>query len=415
MDSRIILTADKMIDGTGAPPVDDPYIIIQGNTIHSTGAQATLDPSDYPDAQHIHLEGCTLLPGLIDSHIHLALGTGGGYEAMMKETDGVQLITGVINARQALHAGVTTIKEAGARNRVAFDLKTAKRKGLIEAPRLLVSGRPITAPFGHFYFCNDNEAATAEEARQRVRQLVAEGADFIKIMASGGGTGGTSSRDPSFSEDILSAIVEEAHKHGKITSAHCEAYDSVGYAAKAGVDVLEHCGFIMPDGTRGFDEATVKLMSEKELYYDPTIQTGSQRRDALKARKEAGETLSEAEEAALTNADYKIRRKSENLKRMKLMGVKVVAGSDGIGLGNSTQLIRAMEIMVDAGLTPMEVITAATFGGASALKMEETFGSLRKGLLADIIAVKGDPSKDITAIRSLRMVMQEGNIVNKNS
>ena len=188
----------------------------------------------------------------------------------------------------------------------------------------------------------------------------------------------------------------------------------MGDAARAGVDVLEHCGFIMPDGSRGFDEKAVKTMSDRGLYYDPTIQTGSQRRDDLLKKKRSGEKLTSREEAALKNAEYKIRRKSENLMRMRSMGVKVVAGSDGIGLGNSIQLIRAMEIMNDAGMTPMEVITAATYEGAKALKMEDKFGSISEGLIADIIAVQGDPSKDITAIRNLRMVMQEGNIILPN-
>jgi imidazolonepropionase-like amidohydrolase len=185
----------------------------------------------------------------------------------------------------------------------------------------------------------------------------------------------------------------------------------VGNAARAGVDVLEHCGYIMPDGNRGFDKETVKIMAEKGLYYDPTIQTGSQLRDDLRAAKDAGVRLTDDEEMTLKNAEYKIRRKSENLMWMIDMGVKVVAGSDGIGLGNSTRLIRAMEIMVDAGMTPMEVITAATYDGARALKMEHIFGVLKKGFLADIIAVDGDPSKDIAALRSPRLVMQEGNLV----
>jgi imidazolonepropionase-like amidohydrolase len=411
MDSHIILRATKMIDGTGHDPVDDPIIIVKGNTIWKVGIQGDIDLTEYQDAQKIWLDGCTLLPGLIDSHVHLALGTRGSYDVMMEESDGVQLITGVINAREALHAGITTMKEAGVRNRVAYDLKSAMEAGLIEAPRLLVSGRPITVPGGHFHFCNDNEASSVEEARWRVNQLAEEGADFIKIMASGGGTRGTNNREASFNEETLKAIVDEAHKLGRITSAHCEAYESVGNAVRAGVDILEHCGFIMSDGSRGFDEEIVKIMVEKGLYYDPTIQTGSQLRDDLRAKKERGLKLTDNEEIAFKNAEYKIRRKSENLMLMIGLGVKVVAGSDGIGLGNSVRLIRAMEIMAEAGMTPLEVITAATYEGARALKLGHKFGSIKKGLLADIIAVDGDPSLDISHLRNPRMVMQEGNVV----
>ena len=192
--------------------------------------------------------------------------------------------------------------------------------------------------------------------------------------------------------------------------AHCEAYDSVGNAARAGVDVLEHCGFILPDGSRGFDEEAAKLMAEKGLYYNPTLQTGSQRRDALRGKMNRGERLTDEEERTLVGLDYKIRRKSENLILMVELGVQVVAGSDGIGLGNSAQVTRTMELMVDAGLTPIQAIASATGNGAKALKMDHIFGTIREGLEADIIAVQGDPSEDITRIRSPLMVMQGGKV-----
>jgi imidazolonepropionase-like amidohydrolase len=193
--------------------------------------------------------------------------------------------------------------------------------------------------------------------------------------------------------------------------AHCEAYDSVGNAVRAGVDVLEHCGFILHDGSRGFDEEAAKLMAEKGLHYNPTLQTGSQRRDALRERMVRGERLTGEEEQTLERLDYKIMRKSENLIRMVEIGVQVVAGSDGIGLGNSTQVLRTMELMVEAGLTPMQAITSATGNGARALRMDHIFGTIRQGLEADILAVQGDPSEDITRLRSLLMVMQSGKVV----
>ena len=193
--------------------------------------------------------------------------------------------------------------------------------------------------------------------------------------------------------------------------AHCEAYDSVGNAARAGVDVLEHCGFILPDGSRGFDEEAARLMAEKGLYYDPTLQTGSQRRDALREKMNRGERLTDEEERALERLEYKIRRKSENLIRFVDIGVQVVAGSDGIGLGNSARVTRTMELMVEAGLTPMQAIVSATGNGAKALRMDHIFGTIRGGLEADIIAVHGDPSEDITRLRSPLMVMQGGKVV----
>ena len=414
MGSSFVLHARRLIDGSGKVPIDYPVIVVKGSQIVEVGTEGNVDIPQGEDVKEITLENETLLPGLIDSHLHLALGTGGGYDAMMMETDGIQLITGVINAREALHAGITTIKEAGARNRAAFDLREAWRMGLIEAPRLIISGRPLTVTGGHFHFCNDNEADGIDEVRKRVRQFVKEDVDVIKIMASGGGTSGTDNRRPSFSEEELRAIVEEAHKFGRTTFAHCEAYEAIGNAARAGVDVLEHCGFILMDRTRGFDEEAVKTMAEKKLFYDSTIQTGSRVYDSLRAKKGRGETLTQIEELRLEGTEYKIMRKQENLVRMVEMGVQIVAGSDGIGLGNGSRLLRSMEIMVDAGLSPMQVIVAATSNGAKAMNMDHLFGTVRKGLKADIIAVEGDPSKNIGDLRSLKMVMQEGKMVPLN-
>jgi len=407
-----VLRARRLIDGTGRRPVDYPVVVVKDGVILAAGAEGQVDIPGEDGLEEVDLGDATILPGLIDSHVHLALGTRGRYEEMMEETDGVHLITGIVNARAALHAGITSVKEAGARNRVALDLREGWRLGLIEAPRLYVSGRPLTVPGGHFHFCNDNTADGVDEVRKRVRQFVDEGVDLIKIMASGGGTRGTSNREASFSEEELRAAVEESHRLGRTTMAHCEAYESVGRAATVGVDVLEHCGFILPDGSRGFDEDAARTMAERRLYYDPTLQTGSRLMDALRERRDRGEMLTESEEASLEAAEHKIRRKSENLMRMVGMGVRAVAGSDGIGLGNSTRLLRAMELMAEAGMEPLDVIAAATSNAARALRVDDRIGTVREGLEADLIAVGGDPTKDMSRLRYLTMVMEGGKIIN---
>jgi len=412
MSLQYVLHARKLIDGSGKKQIDFPVVIVKDGEIIEVGVEDQVNLPSGKNVKEIVLKKETLLPGLVDSHIHLALGTGGGYKAMMRETDSIQLMTGIVNAYQALSSGITTVKEAGARNRVALDLKEGRRMGIIETPRLVVSGRPITITGGHFYFCNNNEADSVDEVRKKVRQLVKEGVDVIKIMASGGGTPGTDNRQATFSVDELTAIVEEAHKYNRTTFAHCEAIESIGNAARAGVDVLEHCGFILPDGSRGFDEEAVRIMVRNKLFYNPTLQTGSKILDSLRMKRSQGKVLVENEKESLERQEYKIRRKQENMMRMVNMGVQIVAGSDGIGLGNSDRLVRAMELMVEAGLTPMQVIVAATSNGARAMNMSHLFGTVKKGLKADIIAVEGDPLENISTLRSIKMVMSEGKIVN---
>jgi len=411
-----IIRAKKLIDSSRATQLKDPVVIVKDDRIHYVGEDVDSKIPSGAKIKEIDLREQTILPGLVDTHIHLTLGTYGGYSEIIREPDYVHLLAGVANTKNALYAGITTMMDAGARNMVAHNLRNGINMSLIEGPRLFVAGRPLTITGGHFHFCNDNEADGVDQVINRVRQFVKEDADFIKIMASGGGSanigslGGPTASQVAFNSDEIQAAVKESHKLGRVTTAHCEATESVKNAAEAGVDIICHCGFIQPDGSRGFDEETVKIMAEKGLYYNPTLQTGSDRYDQLRAKKSAGETLTDQEESALESLEYKFQRKFENLMKMKKIGVKIVAGSDATGLGNSTRLLRALEMMVDAGMSPMEVIASATSAAAEAYRMENVFGGLRAGLKADIIAVEGNPEKEISSLRNLKFCMKDGKI-----
>ena len=417
MSMYTVIRAKRMIDGTGNKPVNDPVIVIKGDRIHNVGWDSDGEIPLGARVKELNLEEQTILPGLVDTHIHLTLGTYGGYSEIIREPDPIHLMAGVANAREALHAGITTMMDAGTRNLVAQSLRQGINMDLVEGPRLLVAGRPLTITGGHFHFCNDNEADGVDQVIKRVRQFVKENVDFVKIMASGGGSanigslGGPSASQVAFNEEEIRSAVDESHKLGRVTTAHCEAYDSVGNAARAGVDIICHCGFILPDGSRGFDEEAVRTMAEKGLYYNPTLQTGSDRYDQLRSKKNEGEELTGEEEMALEGLEYKFQRKYENLMRMRKKGVKVIAGSDATGLGNSTRLLRAMEMMVDAGMSPLDVIASATGNSAKAFKMENVFGGLRVGLKADIISVEGNPEKEISALRKVKFCMKDGKIV----
>jgi imidazolonepropionase-like amidohydrolase len=309
-----------------------------------------------------------------------------------------------------LRAGITTAKDCGARNKVAFDLRNAGKLGLFEGPRILVSGRPLCITGGHFNFCNDNVCDSPWEVRARVRQMISEGADFIKLMASGGGTPGTDNKRPSFEEEELVAAVEEAKKFGKTVTAHCEAYESVGRAARAGVQTLAHLGFILPDGTRGFDEQAVRTIADGGLYVDPTLQTASYERDSLREKERTG-TLTSEEKAVLDAAEYKIGKKQDNLLRMFKMGVKFAAGSDGWGLGKCTRLVRTLELMVEAGIPPSEVIVSATKNGAESVGLGHLFGTIAEGMEADLLVIQGNPTVDVGLLRAPLMVMRAGKVV----
>src|SRR3954454_24423601 len=197
------------------------------------------------------------------------------------------LVRGVRNCQIHLKAGITTIRDCGARNRTTLALREPAAHDLFPSPRLLVSGPPITHARGHFWWCN-GEADGVDGLRQQARRLLDDGVVFLKIMASGGGTKGTDQSRASYTADEIAAAVQEAHKDGKLTTAHCLSADGVANAVAAGIDQVEHINFIQPDGERRFDLRVAEQIVEKGIFVSPTIQTGYRQIERL--RDQVGKT-----------------------------------------------------------------------------------------------------------------------------
>ena len=383
-----VIKCGRCIDGTGTPALENAVVVIEESKIVEVGEEGEVDIPRGIDVEEIDCSGMTVLPGLIDSHVHLALGAGDYYEEMFSNSDAHQLICGVINARSILDAGITTVKDCGARNRVAFDLREASERGLIETPRLLLSGRSITMTGGHFYFCNA-VADGYEEVRKTARGLLKEGADFIKVMASGGGTQGTDPGRPSYSVEELKGAVEVAHRAGKTVSVHCHATEAIINAIEAEVDVIEHCSFLESDGKRlrhRFREDVAQEIAKKGIYVDHVLPVFAQDIERLKWG-------------------------FENLEGLREQEVKILAGSDDLFLDWMGSLPFTLELMVRGGMSPMEAIQTATSRAAKAMKAEERIGTLEKGKEADLIAVEGNPLEDMKALVSVRMVMKGGRVI----
>lgn len=182
-NEMIVLRPGLVFDGTGAASKKNTIVVVHGRKIIYVGSEGGFDlPSE---ARYVDLPDKTVLPGLVDSHIHFALGTYGTYLDVMRDTDGVQLATGIVNAREMLHAGITTAKDCGARNRVAFDLRDAWKLGLFEGPRILISGRPLCITGGHFHFCNDNECDGLWEVRKMCQADGGGGSGFHQVDGFG--------------------------------------------------------------------------------------------------------------------------------------------------------------------------------------------------------------------------------------
>ena len=414
--STTVIRARTLIDGTGAPPLEHPVVVVEDGRITAVGQQGKVQTPQRPDVRELSFPEGHLLPGLIDVHTHLMFGTvgqhgywDGPYETVIeRDSDEIMLLRAAHNTHVHLSAGVTTLRDCGARNRITFDLRAGARQGLVTAPRLLLSGRPVTITGGHFFWCN-GEADGEDGVRDAVRQLVKEGSDFIKIMASGGGTAITDNRKHSYGVGELRAIVEEAHVHGKLTTAHCLATQSMSNALDAGVDMMEHGGFIEPDGSYVFRPEIAERIAQQGMYVSPTVQTGYRGREALLEQARSSR-LGAVDSLRLEALEAKCESQLEFLGRLwSEWDVKIVAGTDAIQTFGDYCL--GLELQSQAGMSNMDVIMSATSGAARAIGMDGQVGAVTAGKAADLIVVEQDPLEDITALRNMSMVMRDGRVI----
>ena len=406
-DAVNVIKVKALIDGISSKPLNNAVVVTLGSKITAVGQQGQVAIPEGSRVQTFDFPNGYLLPGLIDSHTHLIFGVPGtSYEEVIdRDSDEIMLLRASKNALTHLNAGVTTLRENGARNKVTFNLREGARRGYVTAPRLLLCGRPVTMSGGHFYWCNQ-EANGIDGVRTAVRELVRDGADHIKIMASGGGTAITDLRRPSYTVEELKAIVEEAHNMGKLTTAHCLATKSITNALEARVDMIEHAGFIEPDGSYRFQPEIAERIAKQGTYISPTIQTGYRGKEALLAKREHG-PLSAEDQQRLDWAKGKCDSQLEFLGRLwKEWQIPIVSGTDAIAAFGDYCI--GLELMSAAGMSNMDVIKSSTSINAKALGIGHLVGTVEPGKDADLIVVNKNPLQEIKALRKMSMVMRVG-------
>jgi imidazolonepropionase-like amidohydrolase len=398
------LAADRVIDGTGAAPVTGLELVIRDGRI------AAIEPAR-PEVGATRYPGATILPGLVDAHVHLSLpGDARPYEQMAMESDEQMVAHGLRNAAIHLGAGVTTVRDNGSRNRVGFEIRDRIRAGA-PGPRTFVSGRPVTQRGGHLWWCN-GEADTAAECRGAVDRLVAEGADHIKIMASGGGTAGTNPGAASYPLELLRLIVGASRGHQRRTTAHCRAADAVDRAVAADVDCIEHVEFLTPDGSAHRDATLVRRIALSDTWLSPTLQAyGAHTLERLRSADSPGEAAAAAEIARL---EAQLARRLDDVRAFLDAGLedRILFGTDAgpfdVEFGRPGLGLR---LLTDAGLTTLQALTAATSRPSRAMGIDGDVGSLEVGKAADVLVVDGDPSSDIGALDRVLAVYQGGRLV----
>jgi imidazolonepropionase-like amidohydrolase len=408
----VVLKAARLIDGTGAPAINNAIIIVTDNRITAVGDSRTVRvPSG---AKVIDLGNVTLLPGFIDAHTHLigrVLGDPEGDNASVRDYSAFSAILGVNYARETLMAGFTGVRNVGASgpfNDVA--LRKAIDEGWVVGPRMQTAAHSLGITGGH---CDTNGyrpgvfdrgiedgiANGPEEIRAAVRYQVKYGADVIKTCATGGVLSeGDAVGTTQYNFEEMKAMVEEAHQHERKVAAHAHGTEGIKIATRAGVASIEHGSFL--------DEEGARLMKERGTYLVPTLMAG------------------EAVERAAKNGVLKGLRAQKALAAAAAMrrGIKIaVANNLLIALGTDAGVIphgtnaREFFLLVDwGGLSNMDAIIAGTMNSAKLLGWDKNLGSLTVGKWADIVAVSGDPLKDIKAMENVRFVMKNGVVYRKD-
>jgi imidazolonepropionase-like amidohydrolase len=357
------------------------------------------------DVDRIDFSEYTVMPGLLDGHVHLnfsALPTA--LPDILREDNPRILLRAVHNAQLALRVGVTTVRDCGGRDLMPLRLRDAIAAGVIPGPRILAAGPAITVTGGHCYFFN-GEVDSADGMRHLARQLAKDGVDFFKVMSTGGRmTPNTNVTAAQFTVDELKALVAEAKRLNRKTTAHGHGTAGIRNAVAAGIDCIEHCTWVSEedDTVVDYDPKVAEQMVKQGTYLSPTISP---------ARVNTADPGADPHLSEVRRRVQGMRPKIREAQRdMLAKGVKIIGSTDaGVANVPLDSMPGELEAAVEElGLTPMQAITAATYTGSQAFDRSEDFGSLQVGRRADFLVVEGDPTKTISDIRKLRWVFKDG-------
>jgi imidazolonepropionase-like amidohydrolase len=412
-----IFRAARVWDGEAGFPVLDGFVLVEDTRIGAVGRWAELEDSTSAGGQlaALRIVDCgdaTLLPGLVNSHVHLTLsGSMNVLEDYLAERDaGTEMLMerAISNLRAALTAGTTTVRDCGTLNDVAFAIRDRVLTGEIIGPRVLTCGAGLTVPGGHcHFFCHQVE--TTAQLRGAVADQVGAGADFIKIFATGGNlTPATDPFAPQYTSDQIRAVVEAAHDSGLAVAAHAHAPEGIANAIAAGVDTIEHCYFETQERV-AYDPGLVEKIARAGIIVCPTVvgrkPVPPEEIEAILAANPAGRRLF-----------TRLEEIRANTRKMFQAGVVLIGGSDAGGIPRSSfqEYPLGVAEMADfgqfpVGLSPVDALRASTSVAARACGLTDT-GRLAAGQRADLLVVDGNPLDQISDLEQVRLVTCNGRI-----
>jgi imidazolonepropionase-like amidohydrolase len=404
----VVIHAGTLLDRPGRVPRRNASIIVRGNRIESVQDGFVPAPEG---ARLIDLSDRFVLPGLIDSHVHLDSDRAGVEGTLAAVTDNVALTAheAAWNARKTLQAGFTTVRNLGSSDGITLGLRDAISRGWAIGPRIVDAGTSLSATTGHmdqtlgmreeFHDVLRHSGSTCDgpdDCRRAVRRQIARGADVIKIAT----TGGVNSRiglglGAQMFEDEARAIVETAHLYGKRVAVHAHGADGINLALRVGADSIEHGTLI--------DDESLRLFRQTNAYYVPTLSTVNGYLERL--RTNPGAYTGEVRE----KIEWRIAITGQALRRAVPAGVRIAFGTDA-GVSLHGRNADEFPLMVQNGMTPMGAIQAATVNAADLLGLSAEIGTIEPGKSADIVAVRGDPLSDVGVLRQMNFVMARGQV-----
>ena len=407
-DSLVIIQAGTLLNIPGESPQKNKSLLIRNDKIERI-EDGFLSPAQFgvaeKDIKIINLQDKFVLPGLIDAHVHLMFEYGGKFRDPLKSGEET-LVSGIINAKSTINAGFTTVADldAGANSWPVIVLRNAINSGDIAGPRILAAGSSISPTGGHGDFLDAPDQVLEQfsssglcdgeaECRRAVRRQFRQGADLIKLHATGGGgerTGGKHHK-PSFMEDEFRGIVETAHQLELKVTAHAHATAGINAALKAGVDSIEHGTFL--------DKDSIRLFKKNGAYLLPTLDV----QDMITAR------IKTVPAQFRPRLQLYLDEQPDNVTKAWKAGVKIALGSDAGVIPHGSNA-REIEWFVKIGMSEAEAIKTATISTAEHLGLSKKIGKIETGMSADIIAVAGDPLEDIKLLQNVAFVMKEGKV-----
>ncbi|MEW6266928.1 MAG: amidohydrolase family protein [Thermodesulfobacteriota bacterium] len=390
----IVFRNARIIDGTGAE-LDRGYVVVEDNRIEKVGKGS--GPVKKRGDGSVDLEGRTLLPGIIDAHVHLCIdGSADPLRSIQKDSLAMITLKAARHAHLSLLAGVTTVRDMGSHNGVSGALRDATQLGVMAGPRIVSSNQAVCITGGQGWPFS-READGEDEVRKAVREQIRAGADAVKMMATGGViTPGIEAGAPQFTFEELKAGAEEAHKAGRKIAAHAQGNEGIKNALRAGFDTIEHGISI--------DDEAIGLFLERKALLVPTLSAPFN-------------IMEKGEKSGIPPYIIEKTRKVkdahiESVKKAYQAGIPIASGADsGTPFNAHGDNLRELELLVGLGLSPMEAIVSATRVASEAVGMGNRIGTVQPGKMADLIVVEGDPLKGISLLKEkekIVLVMKDG-------